>query len=99
MESYALFIGLEFIISFKILKVLILEDSLLVIIQAKNMVSKDEAIMGQLKQRIFVQLDHFKEVNLFHISRHNNRDGDRLTNDIITLKRSFFFVRNGCHPC
>ena len=86
MESYALFIGLEFIISFKILKVLILEDSLLVIIQDKNMVSKDEAIMGQLKQRNFVQLDHFKEVNLFHIWRHNNPNAHRLTHDVITLE-------------
>ena len=59
------------------------------------MVSKDEESMGQLQQRIFNQLDHFKEVNLFHISRHNDQDADRLTNDIITLEQSCFLLKMG----
>ena len=56
-ERYALYMGLEFIIDLKINEVLVLEDYLLVITQARRKVVRDETVVGCLQQQIISKLN------------------------------------------
>ena len=72
-KRYALCMGLEIIISFKIYEALILGDSLLVIAQERRKVVREEAIVGHLQQQIIGNLKLIRDFNLLHILRHNNQ--------------------------
>ena len=70
--------GLELINILKVQKLLILDESLLVLNQARKNIIKEETSINKFQKRIVENLKQIKEANLLHVRRCNNIIVDEL---------------------
>lgn len=67
-EWYALYMGLEIILSLNIQKVLIVGDWFLIISQARKGIQKEGYATGRIQQRIIEDLKLIKEASFLHVN-------------------------------
>lgn len=89
-EYTGLIIGLKKAIEFGFMDILIEGDSLLVINQTIGKWKVNNDILRGLNTEVKELLTRFNSIGIRHVYRENNKYSDRITNDVLKSKKSYF---------
>jgi ribonuclease HI len=93
-EYTGLLIGLKGAIKFGVKNILIEGDSQLVIFQTEGKWKVTNETLKSIHDEIKALLDQFDYIGIRHIPRENNTYADKITNDVLRTKKSFFIKKS-----